>query len=119
MMQNLSTNKFTVGRAPCLKACGWPDSELKKGPKDLPPNTMLFVQSTSYNRVIPPGTPVLFEVTPAEHAKHQKINAKALKEAQQKAKSALAGGAAAAPKDSKAKAKARAEGQRERKEAEI
>lgn len=109
LLQNLVTNKFTVGRAAVLKALGWPDSELKKGPKDLPPNTMLFVQSTSYNRVIPAGTPVLFEVTPEEHAKHSKINAKALKEAQDTAKSILKGGAAA-PKDSKAKTEARAGG---------
>lgn len=106
IMQNLKADKFTVGRAKCLKALGWPDSELKKGPKDLPADHMLFVQSTSYNRVIPPGTHVLFEVTPAEHAKHKKVNAGALKAAQQQAKAMLAGGAAA-PK-AKAGAKATA-----------
>merc|ERR1719197_1449390 len=92
LLQNCKTNKFTVGRGKCLKALGWPDSELKKGPKDLPADHMLFVQSTSYNRVIPPGTHVLFEVTPAEHAKHKKVNAAALNAAQKQAKEMAAGG---------------------------
>eukprot|EP00927_Polykrikos_kofoidii_P079995 TRINITY_DN7684_c0_g1_i2.p1 TRINITY_DN7684_c0_g1~~TRINITY_DN7684_c0_g1_i2.p1 ORF type:complete len:449 (-),score=68.84 TRINITY_DN7684_c0_g1_i2:78-1340(-) len=91
LLQNLKTNKFTVGRDKCLKALGWPDSELKKGPKDVLADHMLFVQSTSYNRVIPPGTHVLFEVTAEEHAKHQKINSASLKQAQQKAKEGMAG----------------------------
>lgn len=103
LLQSLKTDKFTVGREKCLKALGWPDSELKKGPKDIPADNMLFVQSTSYNRVIPAGTHVLFEVTAEEHAKHKKINAAALKSAQQKAKEIMAeakagGKATAAPK---------------------
>lgn len=110
LLQNLKTDKFTVGRAKCLKALGWPNSELKKGPKDLPADHMLFVQSTSYNRVIPPGTHVLFEVTPAEHAKHKKVNAAALKAAQKQAKEMAAGkgSSAAAKAGAKAKAKAKA-----------
>jgi len=106
LLQNTKTDKFTVGRDKVLKQLGWPDSELKKGPKDLPADHMLFVQSTSYNRVIPPGTHVLFEVTPAEHAKHKKVNAAALKAAQQAAKSMTAGGAGGAAAKASAKAAA-------------
>lgn len=90
LLQNCKTDKFTVGRANCLKQLKWPDSELKKGPKDVPADHMLFVQSTSYNRVIPAGTHVLFEVTAEEHTKHRKINAAALKLAQSKAKEMMA-----------------------------
>jgi len=112
LLQNCKTDKFTVGRAKCLKALSWPDSELKKGPKDILADHMLFVQSTSYNRAIPPGTHVLFEVTAAEHANHRKINAGALKAAQSKAKEAVAaaksgGKAAAAPAAGVAKASAK------------
>jgi len=113
LLQNLKTDKFTVGRAGCLKALKWPDSELKKGPKDIPVDHMLFVQSTSYNRVIPPGTHVLFEVTADEHARHRKINAAALKAAQQRAKQVMAeakagGKPAAAPQAAAAAPKRRA-----------
>jgi len=96
LLQNTRTDKFTVGRSKVLKQLGWPDSELKKGPKDMPADHMLFVQSTSYNRVIPPGTHVLFEVTQAEHAKHKKVNGAALKAAQAAAKAMSGGGAKAA-----------------------
>jgi len=108
LLQNLKTDKFVVGRAKILKQLSWPDSELKKGPKDLPADHMLFVQSTSYNRVIPPGTHVLFEVTRAEHAQHKKINGAALKAAQAAAKAMAGGGAAAAKAGAKAGAKAAA-----------
>lgn len=102
LLHNLKAEKFVVGRDKVLKALGWPDAELKKGPKDILADHMLFVQSTSYNRVIPPGTHVLFEVTPAEHAKHKKVNAAALKAAQEGAKA----GAGASGSSAKAKAKA-------------
>jgi len=107
VLQNYKTKKFTVGREAVLRATKWPDSELKKGAKDVPADHTLFVQSESCNRVIPPGTPVLFEVTAEEHAKHKVINATALEAAQDMGKTGAA--VASAGKDSKAKAKAKAE----------
>lgn len=107
LLQNYKTNKFEVGREAVLRATKWPDSELKKGAKDVPADHTLFVQSESCNRVIPPGTQVLFEVTAEEHAKHKVINAAALEAAQDMAKTGAA--VASAGKDSKAKAAARAD----------
>lgn len=72
LLQNVKADKFTVGAAKCRKALGWPEGELRKGPKDIKDGHRLFVQSTSANRVIPGGTHVLFEVTPEEYAKHKK-----------------------------------------------
>lgn len=107
LLQNYKTNKFIVGREAVLRATKWPDSELKKGAKDVPADHTLFVQSESCNRVIPPGTQVLFEVTAEEHAKHKVINPAALEAAQDMAKTGAA--VASAGKDSKAKAAARAD----------
>jgi len=107
LLQNYKTNKFIVGREAVLRATKWPDSELKKGAKDVPADHTLFAQSESCNRVIPPGTQVLFEVTAEEHAKHKVINAAALEAAQDMAKTGAV--VASAGKDSKAKAAARAD----------
>lgn len=111
LLQNVKADKFTVGQAKCRKALGWPDGELKKGPKDILDGHRLFVQSTSANRVIPPGTHVLFEVTAEEYAKHRKARSTKY-EAEthttgMKGKSAAAKAKARA--EPKAKAKARPE----------
>merc|ERR550532_2794286 len=124
LLQHLATDNFTIGAAKCRDALGWPTGELNKGPGDILEGHRLFVQSTSYNRVIPPGTHVLFEVDDAVYAKHRKTThieeevhttgtagmsaaAKAAAKAEAKAE-AEAEAAAAPPPKAKAKAKAEA-----------
>jgi len=108
ILQDLGKSKFTVGRDKCLKTLGWPDAELKKGPGDIPANHRLFVQSTSYNRVIPGDTHVLFEVDAATYAKHRKTTTIPPPAAKAKAK-------VAAPATPKAKAKAKVQAKAEAK----
>jgi len=107
ILHDLVKNKFTVGRDNCLKKLGWPDSELKKGPGDIPTDHRLFVQSTSYNRVIPSDTHVLFEVDAATYAAHRKTSTIPPPAAKAKAKATATPKAPATPK-AKAKAKVQA-----------
>jgi hypothetical protein len=72
LLQHLASNNFTIGGQKCRDALGWPAGEVNMGPKDILEGHRLFVQSTSANRVIQPGTHVLFEVDDAIYAKHQK-----------------------------------------------
>eukprot|EP00928_Gymnodinium_smaydae_P039238 TRINITY_DN26843_c0_g2_i1.p1 TRINITY_DN26843_c0_g2~~TRINITY_DN26843_c0_g2_i1.p1 ORF type:complete len:541 (+),score=79.38 TRINITY_DN26843_c0_g2_i1:58-1680(+) len=102
LLQHLASDNFTIGAGKCRDALGWPAGELNKGPGDILEGHRLFVQSTSANRVIPPGTHVLFEVDDAEYAKHRKthhIDAEAHT-------SGTAGMSAAAKAEAKAAAKA-------------
>lgn len=110
LLQDIKNDKFTVGSDKCRKALGWAASgELKKGPKDIKENHRLFVQSTSANRVIPPGTHVLFEVSAEEYAAHRKAkNTKFEQETHTMGKSAAAKGAAKAAAKAGAKAAAKA-----------
>merc|ERR1719327_2006762 len=71
LLQHLGSDHFTIGQQKCRDALGWPAGELNKGPGDILEGHRLFVQSTSANRVIPPGTHVLFEVDDAVYAKHR------------------------------------------------
>lgn len=62
LLQDIENDTFTVGASDCREKLGWPaGGELKKGPGDVLAGHRLFVQSTSFNRVIPPETHVLFE----------------------------------------------------------
>jgi len=72
LLQHLPSDNFTIGAGKCRDALGWPEGELNKGPGDILEDHRLFVQSTSANRVINPGTHVLFEVDDATYAKHRK-----------------------------------------------
>merc|ERR1711920_1128508 len=72
LLQHLESNNFTMGGQKCRDALGWPVGEVNKGPGDILEGHRLFVQSTSANRVIPPGTHVLFEVDDATYDKFQK-----------------------------------------------
>jgi len=74
LLQHLATDNFTIGGQKCRDALGWPAGEVNKGPNDILEGHRLFVQSTSANRVIPPGTHVLFEVDDAVYAKHRKTS---------------------------------------------
>jgi len=108
LLQDTKANKFTVGQTACRKKLGWPDGELKKAPKDILADHRLFVQSTSANRVIPPGTHVLFEVSPEEYAKHRKVSAGQLAQGQSAAGKAKASAKSKAMPKGKAKAEAKA-----------
>merc|ERR1719327_2224881 len=72
LLQHLGSDHFTIGGGKCRDALGWPVGEVSKGPGDILEGHRLFVQSTSANRVIPPGTHVLFEVDDAVYAKYKK-----------------------------------------------
>ncbi|CAK0789753.1 unnamed protein product, partial [Prorocentrum cordatum] len=74
LLQHLASNNFTIGGQKCRDALGWSAGEVNMGPKDILEGHRLFVQSTSANRVIQPGTHVLFEVDDAIYAKHQKTS---------------------------------------------
>jgi len=111
LLQDIKKDKFTVGQEKVRKALGWPAAgELKKGPKDILQDHRLFVQSTSANRVIPPGTHVLFEVTAEEYAKHRKARSTKYEDEMHTAgkSGATAKAKAKASADAKAKAKAAA-----------
>eukprot|EP00930_Biecheleria_cincta_P073968 TRINITY_DN61214_c0_g1_i1.p1 TRINITY_DN61214_c0_g1~~TRINITY_DN61214_c0_g1_i1.p1 ORF type:complete len:585 (-),score=153.33 TRINITY_DN61214_c0_g1_i1:60-1784(-) len=74
LLQHLETDNFTIGGKKCRDALDWPAGEVNKGPGDILAGHRLFVQSTSANRVIPPGTHVLFEVDDAVYAKYRKTH---------------------------------------------
>lgn len=74
LLQHLETDNFTIGGEKCRDALEWPAGEINKGPGDILEGHRLFVQSTSANRAIPPGTHVLFEVDDAVYAKYRKTN---------------------------------------------
>jgi len=114
LLQNVRSDKFTVGQKKCRRALGWPAGELKKGPKDIMAGHRLFVQSTSANRVVPPGTHVLFEVTAEEYTRHRKAKSTKFESETHttgmKGMSAKAKAKATAAAKAKGKAKAKAKG---------
>jgi len=71
LLQNIEEDTFTIGGKSCREKLGWPEGRIKKGPKDIPAGLRLFVQSTSHNRVIQPGTHVLMKVSVAEALRHR------------------------------------------------
>eukprot|EP00418_Pyrodinium_bahamense_P023788 CAMPEP_0179130846 /NCGR_PEP_ID=MMETSP0796-20121207/62134_1 /TAXON_ID=73915 /ORGANISM="Pyrodinium bahamense, Strain pbaha01" /LENGTH=442 /DNA_ID=CAMNT_0020829757 /DNA_START=3 /DNA_END=1327 /DNA_ORIENTATION=+ len=122
LLQDIEADTFTVGSEDCRAKLGWPAAgELKKGPSDILAGHRLFVQSTSYNRAIPPDTHVLFEVDAEEYAKHRKARDTTFKDethtagtagmsAAAKAKAKAEAAAAKAKAEAKAKAGAKARG---------
>merc|ERR1719174_1380929 len=105
LLQYLASNNFAIGGKKCRDALGWPEGELNKGPGDILEGHRLFVQSTSANRVIPPGTHVLFEVDDEVYAKYRKTT----HIAEEVHTTGTAGMTAAAKAEAKAKAKAKVE----------
>jgi len=75
LLQHLASNNFTIGGQKCRDMLDWPAGEINKGPGDVLEGHRLFVQSTSANRAIPPGTHVLFEVDDATYEKFNKTDA--------------------------------------------
>jgi len=105
MLQDVKKDKFINGSVAVRKALGWEAGlgALVKKPEDVKDGFRCFVQSTSANRVIPPGTHTLFEVSADEHKKFKAAFSSKFLEAPAKAK-----GKAKAKAEPKAKAKAAA-----------
>ena len=73
LLQDIEKDTFTIGGEAVRKKLDWPINakQIRKGPKDLPEGYRLFVQSTSHNRLIPPGTHTLMKVSIQEALKHR------------------------------------------------
>uniref|UniRef100_A0A7S4IZC5 Uncharacterized protein n=1 Tax=Odontella aurita TaxID=265563 RepID=A0A7S4IZC5_9STRA len=73
LLQDIEKDTFTIGAEAVRKKLDWPlaAKQIRKGPKDLPRGFRLFVQSTSHNRLIPPGTHTLMKVSVKEALKHR------------------------------------------------
>eukprot|EP00566_Odontella_aurita_P012189 CAMPEP_0113596894 /NCGR_PEP_ID=MMETSP0015_2-20120614/40636_1 /TAXON_ID=2838 /ORGANISM="Odontella" /LENGTH=491 /DNA_ID=CAMNT_0000504553 /DNA_START=47 /DNA_END=1524 /DNA_ORIENTATION=+ /assembly_acc=CAM_ASM_000160 len=73
LLQDIEKDTFTIGAKAVRKKLDWPldAKQIRKGPKDLPRGFRLFVQSTSHNRLIPPGTHTLMKVSVKEALKHR------------------------------------------------
>merc|ERR1712187_511173 len=108
LLHNVDEDAFTLGQEKCRTALGWPAGELNKGPGDILQGHRLFVQSTSANRVIPPGTHVLFEVDDEEYARHRKTTTIASESHTTGTAGMSAAAKAAAKAEAKAEAKAKA-----------
>eukprot|EP01133_Synstelium_polycarpum_P014560 gene14560-17207_t len=67
VLHNTVSDTFTIGHIDVCVLLGQPTNKnISLAPKDLPPNTRLFVQSTSHNRKIPADTHVLMKVSVKE-----------------------------------------------------
>ncbi len=73
LLQDIQKDTFIIGGNAVRSKLGWPIGvkQIRKGPKDLPEGFRLFVQSTSHNRLIPPGTHTLMKVSIKEALKHR------------------------------------------------
>lgn len=72
ILQHIESDTFTIGAEEVRRELQWAqNSALTVNPADLPAGTRLFVQSTSHNRLIPPGTHVLMKVSVDEALRHR------------------------------------------------
>lgn len=76
LLQHIEGDTFTIGSQKVRTKLGWPldVKQIRKGPQDLPEGYRLFVQSTSHNRLIPPGTHTLMKVSVKEALQHRAAN---------------------------------------------
>eukprot|EP01064_Diplonema_japonicum_P020795 TRINITY_DN3036_c0_g1_i1.p1 TRINITY_DN3036_c0_g1~~TRINITY_DN3036_c0_g1_i1.p1 ORF type:complete len:466 (+),score=118.69 TRINITY_DN3036_c0_g1_i1:52-1449(+) len=72
LLHNIKKDTFDLGHADVCEALGWEDGvDLNKGPKEIKAGYRLFVQSTSANRVILPGTHALVQVSVKDAIKYR------------------------------------------------
>lgn len=72
LLHDLPTDTFTIGAEKVRSQLGWPVNEaVQKSRKHLPPDTRLYVQSTSSNRGNPPRSHVLMKTSVEEALRHR------------------------------------------------